>query len=279
MSVLSSVAPSIPKSPRFPRNIAERIVNRYRMQAAAARLRRLPPDERGERYVDYGWLKLLFSDDGDKQELYYHAHSSEYYANDFPIYSKLLKPGDVAVDVGANLGWTAVLMASFVGSAGHVFAFEPAKSIFAKLLKTIAANGLEAVITPLNLACGGEAGCCMLNRVSTSSGNSSIVNAAPGAQTESIDVVRLDDVAELKEQRITLIKIDTEGYEPMVLAGSAALIAREKPLIYLEMGGDYLQSTLESRRILEAFGYRLNSPKDVDWSRVGNGSNFLAVPV
>jgi FkbM family methyltransferase len=246
------------------------------LRATARRLRHVEPDASGDRYVNYGWINLLFSDDNDLQELYYHANCEEYYANDLPIYGRLLKAGDVAIDVGANLGWTATLMASIVGHSGRVFAFEPSKRTFTKLRKTIAANYIDHIVTPLNLACGSRPGAFTLNHISPSSGKSTLVRSVDGAATEIVEVVQLDSIAELQSQQVALIKTDTEGFESAVLEGAERLIRRDKPFIYLEMGGDYPEETRESLRILDRLDYCLNVPKTFKWENVGGGSDFVA---
>ncbi len=259
--------------------LLQKLSNHAHRYSTAATLRRLPKDPYGDRFADYGWIKLIYSDDGDVQELTYHMHDAEYHQNDLPVYSAMLKPGDAAIDVGANLGWTTVLMASITGPSGRIFSFEPSPRTFRKLLRTIDANGLSGCVTPLNMGCGSSPATLTLNRISGSSGNDTLTHDVSGAQSESVQVVRLDDVTQLRERRIALIKIDTEGYEPFVLDGARELIARDRPLIYLEMGGEYPDSTKESLRILTEMDYRLNLPEGFRWDDVGNGSNFFSYPL
>ena len=56
---------------------------------------------------------------------------------------RLLQPGDVFVDVGANIGYFSVLAASLVGDAGKVFAFEPDPDNFQLLCANAELNGLD----------------------------------------------------------------------------------------------------------------------------------------
>src|SRR5438093_1104363 len=56
-----------------------------------------------------------------------------------------LRAGDVAVDVGANIGVLTVLMADLCGASGRVLAFEPAAENFAYLGANVRANGLDNV--------------------------------------------------------------------------------------------------------------------------------------
>lgn len=56
---------------------------------------------------------------------------------------KFLRPGDVAVDVGAHIGYFTLIMSKLVGENGSVFAFEPEPLNFALLSKNVAANNIK----------------------------------------------------------------------------------------------------------------------------------------
>ena len=73
------------------------------------------------------------------------------------VVRKLVRPGDVVIDVGANLGILTLQTASIVGAAGHVFAFEPIKRLSALLLRSAAENGLQN-ITVFHVALSDVAG-------------------------------------------------------------------------------------------------------------------------
>ncbi len=194
-------------------------------------------------FVDYGWIKLLYTGDADGQEVAYHLNQAHWYEKDMNVFRSLLAPRQTAIEVGANLGFLATILASIVGPSGRVLSFEPSPVVFAKLQKTIEANALHQV-TPLNLGLGRTASTERLHQVSSSSGNSSIIGS--GDSAIEIRVEPLDDVQQAWETPVGLLKIDTEGYEPEILAGASRLIAEQKPIIYLEMGGDYVESTLQS---------------------------------
>jgi FkbM family methyltransferase len=229
----------------------------------------------GDVFVDYGWIRLLYSGDSDVQELYYHMNQARYYEKDMNVFRSLVAPGQTAVDVGANLGFVTTMLASIVGPEGRVLSFEPSPTVFEKLRKTVGANRLEQVI-PFNVGCGSSSSIMQLNRVTDSSGNASIV--AAGADAQEIRVERLDDVAEVWAAQVSLLKIDTEGYEPEVLRGAERLIAEHRPIIYLEMGGDYVDSTHESIELLGQAGYGIDHVRSTDWTSVGNGSDYFFLP-
>ena len=56
-------------------------------------------------------------------------------------------------------------------------------------------------------------------------------------------------------------------------------LPNNKPVIYIEMGGDYMESTKKSLKILEEYGYKTLIPDDIDWTKIGNGCNFFSFPI
>ena len=193
------------------------------------------------------------------------------------MFHRYLGTGGIVIDVGANQGFVATIFASIVGPKGRVFSFEPSKRTFSKLLKTILVNGLDQ-IKPYNLACGREACTAVLNAPSLSSGMNTIVGQGidPG-RSEEIEVVALDSVDELWESKVDLLKMDAEGYEPEVLLGAKGIISTFKPVICIELGRLYLQSSEKSLRILEELGYETTLPDDVDWREL-NVINVVFMP-
>lgn len=229
----------------------------------------------GDLFIDYGWIKLLYSGDSDAQEVAYHLHQAIWYEKSMQVFRSLLAPGQTAIDVGANSGFITAMFASLVGPEGRVLAFEPSGPVYEKLTKTIAANGLTQVV-PFNFGCGAAASVERLHRVSKSSGNSSILGN--GGDSIDIRVERLDDIDEAWRDRTALLKVDTEGYEPQVLRGAERLIAEHRPIIYLEMGGAYVDSTLESIALLKDAGYGVDHVATLDWAAIGNGADYFFFP-
>jgi FkbM family methyltransferase len=226
-------------------------------------------------FVDYGWIRLPYSGDRDWQEVYYHLNQEAWHGKDAAVLRNLVLPGSTVVDVGANLGFITAILSDLVGPAGRVVSFEPSRATFAKLCRVIEANDLDNV-TPINEGCGAEAGFLKLKAVGGSSGSASLI--APGVPAETIEVVRLDDVPELAEREISLIKIDTEGFEPYVLEGARDLVMRDRPVLYLEMGGDFMESTHRSIEVLQDLDYDVRHVLAVDWARFGNGNDFFFMP-
>ena len=246
-------------------------VRRHAVRAALQARHRIA----GDFLVDHGWIRLPFTGDGDWQEVLYHLNQDRWHEKDEMVFRSLVYPGATAIDVGANLGFVSAILSNLVGPTGRVIAFEPSPRIFQKLQRTIAANALDNV-HPINAGCGARPSTVDLRAVGECSGNASVLGAGP--VVDRIEIVRLDDVETVWRDRAALVKIDTEGFEPDVLEGARGLIAAHRPVLYLEMGGDYVESTLRSVELLDALGYDTRHIAAVDWSEYGNGADFVFLP-
>ena len=170
----------------------------------------------------YGSLLRLDPDDS----LFLGSHDYEPYAS--KLVMGLLRPGDVAVDVGAMIGYYTVILAKHVGANGRVHAFEPDPENFALLSSNVAMNGYGNV-TCRQAIVGAEHGRAKLWRAPANRGDH---HAFPtqGREAVDVDVVALDDVVDAP---VDLVKLDVQGYESFVLAGMRELIERSPELAML----------------------------------------------
>lgn len=167
---------------------------------------------------------------------------------------KLVRSGDVVVEVGANIGYMTVDLARRVGPAGRVIAFEPQPEICRLLLRNARENGFSARIDVRQQGVGAERGQLYLPALDYGrSGNFGGVSL--GAEKRQggrrVDVVTLDS---LNLARLDLLKVDAEGMEPEVLLGARETILRCRPMLYLESDRDNRRREL--LEILDALGYR-----------------------
>jgi FkbM family methyltransferase len=154
-----------------------------------------------------------------------------------------LRPGDTALDVGANVGHYASRMSRLVGPTGRVIAFEPVPATFAALTANSKAYPFPNV-TLLNAAVGEAVGTVGMSVPNTADG-SYLARVDPAAELKCL--VLSVDALDLPGP-VRVVKIDAEGYEPKVLAGMTKLLARDKPVVILERNA-------EAERMLEAMGY------------------------
>lgn len=156
----------------------------------------------------------------------------EYSEGEAAFLAKLLAPGDVVVEVGANIGAHTIGLAKTVGAEGTVVAIEPHPSHFQLLSANIALNSLDNV-QAFNLAAGANQGSINLPEVDfTRPGNLGIIELSLDATGEEVMMATLDDL--LKLDKCKLIKIDVEGMEREVVLGAKAIIERCQPAIYVE---------------------------------------------
>lgn len=133
-----------------------------------------------------------------------------------------LKPGQVFVDVGANIGVYSVFASRLVGPSGRVLAIEANPGTHRYLADNMARNGLSNVAT-LNCAVGDADGHLQISTDRRNAGATHV--AISDEKGATIRVRRLDDI--LREQGVECVnylKIDVEGYELPVLRGAIDMI-------------------------------------------------------
>jgi FkbM family methyltransferase len=133
-----------------------------------------------------------------------------------------LKPGDVFLDVGANIGYLSAIAAGIVGAQGQVHAFEPVPAYFNRLQRLAELNPSFRIVVN---ACGaGElSGLCTIY-VTREPGQHTMVasykNGPEITATLEVPVIRLDTyIAARRIGRVAMIKIDAEGFELPILQG------------------------------------------------------------
>ena len=132
------------------------------------------------------------------------------------------------IDVGANLGYYSCLFASLSKSNGTVLSIEPEPSNLSLLKENIRINALHN-IRVFPVAVGNTEGEVTLNLYKGSNRGRHSIVAKNSGRTVKVPLKRIDDVAKQvfpEGQRIALIKIDVEGYEPFVLEGAKQTLTR-----------------------------------------------------
>lgn len=172
--------------------------------------------------------------------------------------------GDI-LDVGANLGVvTAILAQRFPDRIVH--AFEPNPSAYQALGENIALNDLENVRTR-NLAVCAHRGTVAFDTNEVQRGTTRIATGTvPGRAT--IACTTLDDYAQEEGiDRIALLKVDVEGFEPLVFEGARELLSGQRiGLIYFEvcpgMSHEAGFEPTAAAALLQGHGYALHSLGD-----------------
>lgn len=159
----------------------------------------------------------------------------EYSHGEVLLLRQLLRPRHNIVEVGANIGSHTVFLAKEACPQGIVYAFEPRRITFQLLCANVAVNGL-ANVHAFQEGLGREPevraeGPLPIDRAKANFGGISIGDL-PG-EGERLVIRTLDDYLEVFSP-IALIKADVEGWEQDVLLGGQKLIARDRPILYVE---------------------------------------------
>lgn len=156
-----------------------------------------------------------------------------------------LRPTDLFVDVGANVGSYTLLACAAVGARG--IAFEPVPETYRRLQANMALNHLTCVHC-INQAVGAQAGQLQFTRDRDTTNHVLAVDEW-GAATLTVPITTLD-IALANEMPI-LLKIDVEGYETPVLEGGLQTLAQPGLLaLILELNGSGQRYGFDEAKIL-----------------------------
>lgn len=180
----------------------------------------------------------------------------EYSELEWRFLERYCAPGNVVVEVGANVGSHSVGMSKSVGAGGRLVAIEPQPFVFQALCANLALNCLVNV-DAFNCACGADEGTLAFQAVDYSIpgnfGGVELRSAGSVPAGVEVPVRRLDSVLR-PYARVDLLKIDVEGMEASVLESARETIARFRPVLYLE--NDRMEESQALIELVWALGYR-----------------------
>jgi len=148
------------------------------------------------------------------------------------IFQKLVKPGMTVVDVGAHVGFYALLAARLVGTNGCVYAFEPNPEVYNILVRNIQINGYREIVRAVPKGVSNKKRTVSLYVPREKSGEASFYSGESADNTcIKVETLTLDEFFAGKGwPKIDLVKIDVEGAEVEVLEGMRELARRSKDL-------------------------------------------------
>lgn len=233
----------------------------------------------GVRRLRYGFSMNLNTADYLGKFLYYWGC---WEPNETWVVRKYLRPGDTFIDVGANIGYFALLASKLVGERGRVIAFEPVPPTVVELRKNLLRNNTTNVD---------------VYGVAVSDTNGTVTVSQPHDENIMANTMRMSTGARLKwevpsaplphwlnmEGPIRMIKIDVEGAELLVLRGiQNSFEVLGWPLILCEITDTWLRelggSATELFGILVDQGYRSHRCDNlcltpIDLGSVGGGDD------
>lgn len=207
------------------------------------------------------------------------------------LLNRMLRPGHVAIDIGANIGMHSVIMGNRVGPTGRVFSFEPDPHPFGRLKRNLALNGLDFVeCHQAALSAKSEKRKFFLHDDSIGNyANASFYSDNIGKDTGSIDVdvLSLDDfVAQKALARLDVIKLLAQGEEWNVLQGGRETIQRFRPKIFFLYEPSYWHrqnlKLMDAVAFFKQYGYTTYvvefGPRREVTEEIPKGQVFLATP-
>lgn len=174
------------------------------------------------------------------------------------VLARLLRPGDVFVDGGANVGLLSLIGATVVGPTGRVLACEPGPGTRVLLEANAALNAFETLESH-PVALSDRLGTERFVVFENGSGLASFAPRGEGGTIIEVRVTTLDDLTSCLGERVALVKLDIEGAEVKALLGASDLITRAAPLFLVEVESEHLArqgaSADDLSYILEPHGY------------------------
>jgi len=185
-------------------------------------------------------------------------------------FKKLVRPGSIVLDIGANIGAHTLNLGQLVGPTGKVYAFEPTTFAFSKLKRNLALNpaiGARVVAEQARLTCENK-----LDREVEIYSSWKVVGSERrhpkhfgiAQPTSEAAVLTLDDYCKNSNlSRIGFVKLDVDGFETEVLSGAIKTLRRDLPTICMELAPYALEergsSLTELLAVLRSLGYRLRN--------------------
>ena len=208
----------------------------------------------GELVQTHEGLRVRVAQDGMYTGIYFWGDYEPYHTK---IFKRIVRPGDVVFDIGANFGWFTTLFARWVGPSGRVHGFEPVPFIHELAAETVKLNGMESRVKLNRLALGRSDGELTVHTFpGLPHGHASASDLGRSdAQPHTCEVRQLDRYCrENGILNIRFIKVDVEGFEPDVFGGGERVLSDpDAPIIAFEVNGECLRArSLDSHDVIES---------------------------
>ncbi len=207
------------------------------------------------------------------------------------LLNRMLRPGYVAFDIGANIGMHTLIMANRVGPTGRVVSFEPDPHPYARLVQNLRLNGLDFVETHQAALSAKSERRKMYSHDATigNFANASFYaeNVGKDTPTIEVEVLSLDDFVERNPPpRLDVIKLLAQGEEWNILQGGRNTIGKYRPKVFFLYEPAYWHrqglTLLDAKKFFAGFGYTTHvvefGPRREVVADNPMGQVFLAVP-
>jgi FkbM family methyltransferase len=159
------------------------------------------------------------------------------------FYCSFLRPGNLAVDVGAHTGRHAIPIARAVAPGGRVIAYEPLPLASQLLQQTVDTEGVDVTVRPFALGDrdGRHEFVFAVDLPAYSGLRTRVYDGPTRIEKLTVDVRTLDGEL-LPSETVDYIKIDAEGGELGILRGAKSLLSRCAPVVTFEFGANSIGS-------------------------------------
>jgi FkbM family methyltransferase len=210
--------------------------------------------------VVYSWF---LSRSGGGASVYFHKVEPE----QAEAVASILRPGDVLIDIGANVGFYTILASKRVGKKGKVYAIEPFLRNLLLLSLHIKINRCSNVII-VPAACADVSGIALF-QPGRNPAEGRILNSADSVDAAlkivPVPMISIDDLCKKLSVCPSVLKIDVEGAELRVLQGARETLRRCKPYLFISVHSDQVRGDVLS--FLDEIGYRaepIGRDKDIE---------------
>lgn len=189
------------------------------------------------------------------------------------ILHKLIKLGDSVIEVGANVGAHSLIISKIIGKNGNLVAIEPTDYAFSKLQRNYNLNPSLKENTKLLRAYVSNNEHDKVAKIRSSwQINASSKMKEDKDETYTGEITTLDSLF-INLPQIDFIKIDVDGFDYKVLTGSAQLLEKFKPIVFIELGEYHLNLNGDSAKDILRFFKKLNYSGELETGEVIRDEN------
>lgn len=175
-----------------------------------------------------------------------------------------LKPGFHVIDVGANIGYYTLLLASAIGENGSIVAIEPSPENLRELYLNVERNNLTSKVEVVEAAVGDKAAVVGLR----TGINSGVTDGDKAAYQ-----VPMDTIDNIVKRHVDFMKIDIEGFEVFALRGATRVLTQDQPTLFVEIHPKHLKSLGSSS--IEVVDFLRGIYRNIRFYEQGSRGGFL----
>lgn len=198
---------------------------------------------------------------GDRYQVVYEArkHKAD---RDYPFLQALARGRRCLLDVGANLGLTALVMAKAAGPEASLYAFDASETACQFIQRNAQLNNLAEQIQVVNAVLGDRSGLTLPFYWDHAAGGASTIAGYLGHRIALNKVsLCLDDFVRQQTIQPDMIKVDVEGAEQQALRGAEQTLREHRPLVFVELHTwdtmPMVQNAAGVLSLAHQFGYRM----------------------